>query len=178
MDDLKKMKIKEAMISIEMLNDYFSYNRDSGVLTWKKRTSNRVKVGDIAGSETKTGYLHVGFMGVDIKVHRIVWAIENGKWPEMYIDHIDGNRLNNKINNLREATSNQNAWNMRRPSHNTSGIKGVGFCKQTGKYTAWIWINNKKMWLGRHNTKDDAYNAYASEAKKLFGDYYCGGERG
>lgn len=169
MNDFELMKSKERSIPVSTLREYFSY--DGINLIWKRTTTNRVKRGAIAGSKTVSGYLQVGFLGFDIKVHRIIWALLHGYWPELIIDHIDGNPLNNKIENLREANFNENVRNMRTPKHNTSGVKGVGFCKQTGRWTCWIWVNNKKIWLGRHATKEAAARAYAIASKKYHKDF-------
>lgn len=169
MNDFELMKLKEKSIPVSTLREYFSY--DGINLIWKRTTTNRVKRGAIAGSKTVSGYLQVGFLGVDIKVHRIIWALVHGYWPELIIDHKDGNRLNNRIENLRETNFNGNLRNMRIPSHNTSGIKGVGFCKQTKKWTCSIHVNNKKIWLGRYNTKEEAAKVYAEASKKYHGEF-------
>lgn len=169
MNDFELMKLKEKSIPVSTLREYFSY--DGINLIWKRTTTNRVKRGAIAGSKTVSGYLQVGFLGVDIKVHRIIWALVHGYWPELIIDHKDGNRLNNRIENLRETNFNGNLRNMRIPSHNTSGIKGVGFCKQTKKWTCSIHVNNKKIWLGRYDTKEEAAKVYEEASKKYHGEF-------
>ena len=169
MTDFEIMKMKENAIPVSTLMKYFSYDGEN--LIWKMTTTNRVKRGSVAGSKTVSGYLQVRFFGVDIKAHRIIWAICHGTWPELLIDHIDGDPLNNKIENLREANFNENVRNIRTPKHNTSGVKGVGFCKKTGRWTCWIWVNNKKIWLGRHDTKEAAAMAYAVASKKYHKEF-------
>lgn len=173
--DIELMKRKESVVSVNELMEYLKYS--DGKLIWIKSRSNRTPVGSEAGSMHKSGYKVFGFFGFDFKVHRVIWAISNGKWPEMYVDHINGNTSDNRIENLREASTCENTRNMKKPSHNTSGIKGVGFCKQTGKYTAWIWVNNKKIWLGRHATKEEARKAYLEASNHYHGDFGCDGDR-
>ncbi|WKV16916.1 HNH endonuclease [Escherichia phage PH1062] len=173
--DFDLMKAKESLISIDMLRNYLKY--DNGVIIWVKSTSNRVKAGDEAGTVHKSGYKVFRFFGFDVKCHRVSWALCKGEWPSKYIDHKNGIRTDNRIENLREASSSENNRNMKKPSHNTSGVKGVGFCKQTGKYTAWIWVNNKKIWLGRHTTKESAREAYLKASNYYHGEFGCDGDR-
>lgn len=96
---------------------------DEGILKWKLKPSARPKLGDIAGKTDPSGYRKVGFKYKTYLVHRIIWEMHFGNIPkDKIIDHIDGNKLNNKIENLRLVTRSQNSRN--RPSYRngTSGI--------------------------------------------------------
>lgn len=169
-------KIKESVVTPEMLHEIFCLSDDFKIL-WKNPPSNRVKVGFEAGWTNSQGYRMVSAFGVELRGHRVVFAMVNGRWPNDLLDHKDGNKLNNNPENLRECSDSENVRNMAKPSHNTSGFKGVGFCKQTGRYTAWIWKDNKKIWLGRHETIEQARRAYMDASKIYHGDFGCDGER-
>jgi hypothetical protein len=154
-------------MTLDKINEYFEYK--DGELFWKKIKSNRVKVGGRAGYMRK-GYLNVGFETKEYPLHHIVFFMFKGYFPKL-IDHIDGNRINNKIENLREATLNENARNCKRPSHNTSGYKGVCWSKKDKKWQANITLNNKLLFLGLFKEKENAYQAYCHAAKNLFGEF-------
>lgn len=89
----------------------------------------------------------------------------------MQVDHINGNGLDNRKNNLREATSRQNKQNMKKIKRNTSGYKGVTWCKDRGKWAAYIKSESKSMFLGRFKTPTEAHEAYKTKAAELFGEY-------
>ena len=123
------------------LHSLFDYK--DGVLTWKQGR----KKGRVAGSLKPTGYTVVEINNNNIMAHRLVWMMHNGSF-EGFIDHIDGNRSNNKIENLRLATVLQNSWNRKNNSNNRTGVKGVHQIKATNKYQARICIGNKRLVLG------------------------------
>jgi len=106
------------------------------------------------------------------KVHRLVAKafIEN-PCNKPCIDHIDNNRTNNNVNNLRWVTKSENGMNRLMRSDNTSGFKGVYFDKSRNKWQAEIMINGKKIHIGRFYTKEDAIEARKSKALELFGEY-------
>jgi len=103
--------------------------------------------------------------------HRLAWALHNGEWPSKQIDHIDGDRANNRISNLREATQSQQIMNSKLRSDNTSGIKGV----QQRKYgwTAYIAVDGKSTYLGHFDTKAKAIAARAEAEEKLYREWRC-----
>lgn len=123
------------------LHSLFSYK--DGVLTWKRGH----KKGKAAGSLKPTGYTVVEIKNQNIMAHRLIWMMHNGSF-EGFIDHIDGNRSNNKIENLRLATVLQNSWNRKNNSNNRTGVKGVHQIKANNKYHARICIGNKRLVLG------------------------------
>jgi hypothetical protein len=105
-----------------------------------------------------------------VYVHHAIFLYHHGYLPK-YIDHIDNNPLNNKIENLRPSTQSQNLGNSRIRRNNTSGYKGVTFRKDTGKWQAAVMINAKHISLGSHVTKEEAYEAYIAGSKKYFGEF-------
>ena len=166
-------------VSVEKLKELFDYDADSGELVWKQRdrakfTSARIwnswntrYAGKKAGTSDSYGYIQVGMAGRLHLVHRCVWAIVTGKFPENEIDHIDGNRSNNRIANLREATHAQNSKNQGVRRNNASGYKGISLHKKTGKYRAQI----GRIHLGTFTSPQEAHAAYCEAANKLHGEF-------
>lgn len=119
------------MLTKEQLHELFDY-RD-GELYWKVRTSNRITIGDKAGCICPDGYKNARVNGVLYGVHRLIFLMHNG-WMPVEIDHLDLNKANNAIENLRALTRSQNNYNVGIKSNNTSGIKGVSWLKSRNKW--------------------------------------------
>lgn len=111
-------------------------------------------------------------------IHRIILERKLGRELEKteHIDHIDGNGLNNRRENLRLATRFQNMQNRGKASSNTSGYKGAFYRKDRGYWYSQIIVHGKKIYLGSFNTAKDAHEAYCKAAKELHGDFYNNGE--
>jgi flagellar hook-basal body complex protein FliE len=154
------------MITQQLLLDSFEYK--DGNLYWKIAKPKTV-IGKFAGSKLSNGYLHVQLNRKFILHHRAIFLMHYGYLPK-FIDHIDGNRSNNKIENLREATKAQNNWNQKYKG-SVSGFKGVTWNKQDKKWQPQIRANNKKFYLGKFENLSDAIIAYQKAAKKLHGEY-------
>lgn len=105
-----------------------------------------------------------------IHMHREIMGlgIDNGK---VYVDHIDGNGLNNAKSNLRLCTKAQNGMNRGPQRDNSSGYKGVGWDRSRHKWRAQITVNGKNTFIGRYNTKEKAARAYDKKAKELYGEF-------
>lgn len=123
------------------------------------------------------GYYHVTLCrNCKPKTHRIHRLVANAFIPKLditktYMDHIDNNRLNNTVSNLRWCTPQQNNFNSQLSSRNTSTIKGVSFNKNKNKWECYICFNNKKIHLGFFDKIDDAKLARQTKAKELYGKY-------
>ncbi len=137
---MSKYNIRD--LSQEEASKYFSYVEETGLFTWKLSIGKKVKVGNVAGSISNYGYKQVKLNGYTYLVHRVIWVLLYGKVPD-YIDHVDGNRINNAKNNLRECTASQNHLN-RGYQGNTTGIKGITFNKQKLEYAAGLKVGNKR----------------------------------
>lgn len=131
------------------------YDPTSGYLWWKVRGSRR-QLNRPAGSPNGSGYTKIGFHGKGYKAHRIAWLLTTGRWPEGQIDHLDGNRSNNRIENLREVSGSDNSRNARMRFDNTSGVSGVGWHKPSKKWFARVYVNRNQKWLGYFDDKDKA----------------------
>lgn len=152
--------------------ELLDYNPEDGSFTWKINRRGRRQKGMKAGCLNTNGYIRIS---IDYKLYnasRIAWLFIKNKWPDKYIDHIDGNPSNNRANNLREASILQNGANRKKPISNKSGIKGVSLIKSTGKWGAWIKVSGKSKYLGSFATKEQAGKAYEISAKKFFGDFH------
>ena len=150
------------------LQGLFEYDPLSGVLTWKEKRSNMTK-GSVAGCLHKSGYMVVTINSKTYKLHRIIWIYMFNVIPdEFYIDHINGNKVDNRLQNLRLATNHQNQQNRPAPKNSSSGYRGVNWHKQMNKWMARICHNKQRKIIGYFDTPEDAYAAYKLEAQKLF----------
>lgn len=142
---------------------------------WLYRTAARggAKIGSKAGWLTYCNgrpYWKLTIKGKTTYLHHVIFLMHHGYKPD-YIDHIDGDSTNNRIENLRPATQSQNAGNSCLSKNNTSGYKGVTYRKDTRKWQAAVMINRKHISLGSYLTKEDAYEAYIAGSKKYFGEF-------
>ena len=153
------------------VRELFSY-REDGSLIAIERAKGR-KFGKPVGCITKTStnaYLITMIDGKLFKVHRLVYLWHHGHMPEE-VDHKDLNGLNNRIENLRPATrQNQNA-NKPRNRNNTSGYKGVTWDKRREKWVAQIMIDRKHIYLGQFDNAEEAHAAYVKAANENFGEF-------
>jgi hypothetical protein len=156
------------MITQSQVQSLFDY-RD-GVLYWKVSTGNGVKVGDIAGNIHHAGYQVIKVAGKKRQSHRLIFLYHHGYLPK-FIDHVDGDRLNNCIKNLRGCTRNQNAHNRKIDSTNTSGIKGVDWHKASSAWRARVALNRETRTVGYFRNKFDAAAAVFSARNRLHGEF-------
>jgi len=146
------------MLDFEAASKIFSYDQDTGVMTWVARPSKRVRLGSEAGSMNAYGYLRVRVEGRSYLVHRLAWLLSRGHWPTNQIDHINGIRTDNRISNLREATPLENQQNLKLRKNNSSGFIGVR--KSLARWQALIAVGGKRICLGSYATPEDAAEAY------------------
>lgn len=132
-----------------------------------------VNKGHLAGTLDKNGYRKIFVAGRNLLAHRVAWFIHYGINPELSIDHIDGDKDNNSIHNLRIAEIYQNQENMKMKITNTTGYKGVYRNHGRGKpFCAQVKFMGKKYHLGRFNTAEQAKKAYDKKARELHGEFY------
>ena len=101
-------------IDSTLLNEILDYDPKTGEFVWKVRVNSKVPKGSIAGADHNKGYVHITIKGKKYLAHRLAWFSINKYWPT-YIDHINGNRKDNRIENLREVTCSENLHNQRKP---------------------------------------------------------------
>jgi hypothetical protein len=139
-----------------------TYDPLTGLLKWKTTRGGRLTTSSI-GALRPDGYLSIGFKDNKLLVHRLIWFIVYGTWPNE-VDHINGNRTDNRLVNLREVVRAENRQNLDRnnPHNKSTGLVGSSFSKRNGTYRAYININRKQIHLGHFKTADLAHAAYLS----------------
>ena len=150
------------MITQERLHEMFEY-RD-GTL-YRKISLGRTKAGDKVGFVNNKGYIAVNIDKQCISLHRLIWMMQHGEMP-ILIDHIDGDRQNNRIENLRLASRYGNAQNKRMHKNNTSGVKGVHWHKKAKKWRGCVYANGKRNYLGFFENLEDA-NEFVCLAREM-----------
>ena len=158
---------KNMEITQDYLRHLFDY--DGKNLIWKVPRQ-KINIGDIAGYVSGNGYRYIGINKKRYLAHRLIWIYHN-KSCDAQIDHIDGNRLNNSIKNLRLATSCENARNKKIHNNNTSGFPGVDFHKQRKKWRSRIRVMGKQIHLGIFDSFELACIARKEAEKKYFGEW-------
>ncbi len=148
------------------LKEVLSYDQESGLFSWKIRTSSKIKIGSIAGNKTSHGYIRITIDGNEYRAHRLVWLYVFGKFPDGDIDHINGNKTHNSIANLRDVTHVDNQQNQRAAhSRNKTGFLGVS--KRGNRYRTSIMANGVVVDLGTYATPEDAHAAYTTAKREL-----------
>jgi len=154
-------KTRVKLIDSNLVREMFHYV--DGGLVWAVNKG-RAKIGD-RPCKNNNGYKIFRINQVSYLEHRLIWAWHNMPFAPL-IDHINGDITDNRIENLRAATHSQNMRNSRVPSNNTSGVKGVYWEKEKGKWRVQIWNNGKQQFVGRFLTIDEAKSA-AFEFRKI-----------
>lgn len=132
------------MITQKLVKELFRY--DDGNLYWKVCRQN-IRIGDCVGCLNNTGYMRTKINGKNYLVHRIIYLWHHGVLPNI-LDHINGNPIDNRIENLREATNRQNQYNSKLRRDNTSGIKGVNWKKSSQKWQVRVRIGTTRKTIG------------------------------
>lgn len=162
-------------LTVERLRNLLQYTPETGVFVWLMKTTNRIRIGETAGSTTGENYRKIQINGKNYGAHRLAWLYMTGEWPPHEVDHRDNKRSNNCWDNLRSATHSLNQANALRPRNNTSGFKGVSLVKHTNRWRARIRANNRTFHLGCFATAKGAHAAYVEAAKRFFGEFASGG---
>ncbi len=154
------------MLSQERLKELLDYDSETGVFT-NKVNRGRVRAGDIAGATQAVGYVIIGVDGTRYYAHRLAWLYEHGCWPAEFIDHKDGDKTNNRISNIREASAGQNLENMCEAKvNNLSGLMGVSR-HVSGLFFSRISVDKQKRHLGYFKTAEEAHSAYLKAKLEL-----------
>jgi hypothetical protein len=153
----------------EDIGDYVRY--DGKNLYWTVDRKPYKSLGKISGSVSENGYMRLMFRGKKYLSHRVIWFLVNKEQPPEYLDHINNDRLDNRIENLRAVSSKQNTYNTVLNIKNTSGVKGVSWHKHTGKWQARMRINDKEQYLGIFDNIEDAERVMKETREKIHGEY-------
>lgn len=149
------------------LMDILNYDESSGIFTWKVRKCGRNAIHKIAGSSNGK-YIRIVINYKKFYAHRLAWFFHYGDYPSGIIDHINGDKTDNRICNLRNASYSENGMNRFNQTNNTSGTIGVSFSNTRNRWLARIVKNYKPIHLGYFKDKDLAISAYTSAKKQLF----------
>jgi hypothetical protein len=174
-----------------LLKEVIDYNPSHGTMTWKDRPgwmfktnkscnvwNNRYQGKPALSAPHRAGYLTGSVFGFDFLAHRAAWAIHYGQWPLGEIDHINGDKRDNRIENMRDVDHRTNMTNTKIHSTNKSGCMGVMEVKSTGKWMAKLWDNGRQVHLGFHDTKEEAIAARkAAETEYGYHENHGSGDR-
>ena len=152
-------------LTAERLREVLYYDSDTGKFTRLKNGCS-FRAGDVAGG-FRGGYVQIGVDGTKYSAHRLAWLYIFGAHPKNEIDHVDGDGLNNRIANLREATHSENQQNKSVFKNNSSGFPGVSWHKRSKKWQAFIGYGKSRKFLGHYKDKELAYAAYVDAKARL-----------
>lgn len=156
-------------LTAERLRELLDYDPETGVFRWKVRTSNRIKVGDVAGcARINREYVKIKIVGhkIGFYAHRLAWLYVYGEWPSGDVDHINGKKGDNSISNLRLADRSKNMQNLKIANKNSrTGLLGVHIDKK--KFGASITLNYKRIYIGNFDTAEEAHQAYLEAKRRL-----------
>lgn len=159
------------MLTQEYLKSILNYDSGTGIFTWLITPTNNVPAGSIAGYPVY-GYIIIGINKKLYRAHRLAWLYMYGCFPEGILDHINRDRQDNKIDNLRIASKQQNAYNSKLNKKNTSGFRGVSWHKASNKWRATASIQGKSYNLGVYITAKEASAVYEEFVKNKHGEFY------
>lgn len=170
-------------LSSKALRHIFHYDCMSGEIYWKNvyrynsRKGGYVKcvnssfIGKTVFNNIRNGYLVDIVFGKHCTSHRLAWALHYGEWPLEYIDHINGDKSDNRIYNLRLASASENGYNRTRNKNNTSGFKGVTWCKKIMKWKSSIMKDRKRIHIGVFSSVNEARDAYVRASIEICGEF-------
>jgi hypothetical protein len=144
----------------EYLKNHLDYDTKTGIFTWT--CSQRLK-GKVAGTLHHLGYIHIIINSKIYMAHRLAWFYVYGDWPKYEIDHINGIKTDNKIENLRDVTKRENQLN--RKCHRNGVLQGASCDKRTKRWQAKIRIDGKKTHIGMFDTQQEAHLAFMKALK-------------
>lgn len=155
------------LLELARLKELLHYDHETGLFVWAKSNSNRALAGSIAGRrQNSNGYKEIQIDGRLHKAHRLAWFYMHGEWPDQ-IDHMNGDRTDNRISNLRSVTIEHNNHNQKSAhKNNKTGLLGVSV-RTDGKFQAEIRVRRKKIYLGCFSTANDAHSAYMTAKANL-----------
>jgi hypothetical protein len=147
--------------------EHVGYNHTTGQLFWVKSTGRKNPKGKLIIALNDSGYVCFRLFGDYIRGHRAAWLLYYGSWPSGIIDHIDGDKTNNKINNLRDCCQKGNQANRKAKG----GGKYKGITKHRNKWVAQITKDYQHLYIGSYNTQEEAARAYDKMALEKFGEF-------
>ena len=157
---------KPTLEQLELMKERYEVSGEGLVVKTKYHMS--PEVGEPVGNVNSGGYRQVVVLGRKALVHHVVWYLMHGSWPEQQLDHIDGDKLNNSPDNLREVSSSQNLKAYAK-TYGAVGYRGVCFYKSLSKYSARVYVDGKRKHIGYYDTPEEAAIARDLKCYKEFG---------
>lgn len=158
-------------LAIEELRELLHYDRATGIFRWRVTRTGTARAGSIAGRTSNKGYRQIKVYGNHYFAHRLAWLWVHGEWPSAGIDHINTDKTDNRIENLRQASPSQNGANRPVQSNNTSGLKGVCWNRASKKWQASAMVGGRLKYLGLFDSREEAHGAYCVITKETFGEF-------
>jgi hypothetical protein len=158
---------------LDKLKSILDYNPMTGVFTWTKNRRGPVRMGGVAGSELHS-YIVIRTIYGRFPAHRLAWRFIHGDVADSIPgpDHIDRNGLNNAASNLRPATPQQQAFNRKHRISKVSGLRGVTWVEKAQRWRAKTQLHGKTVWLGYHDSKEEAHAAFMEFARTNHGEFF------
>jgi hypothetical protein len=157
-----------ALLTMDEAAKRLHYDPLTGIFTWLVKPSAKVRAGDVAGKVRRDGYRVIKIEGQYWYAHRLAWFLAYGHISDQ-LDHINGDRDDNRLANLREANASQNTINQKRRSDNLSGFKGVYLQRGRNRWRARIRADGQVHDLGYFDTAEEAHQAYSEAAARIHG---------
>ena len=162
-------------LTAEQLRAILDYDPKTGIFTWRHRPDYRKEWnGRYVGKPAGTTYGRYTIISIEKRRYvsgRLAWLWVHGEWPSDFIDHKNGDKADDQIDNLRVATKSQNNANIGTPVSNTSGLKGASWDKRSGRWHAQISYQKQHLFLGYFKTAWEAHCAYCEAAAMLHGEF-------
>jgi hypothetical protein len=152
------------------------YNPDTGIFNWLISPKRGIPAGSVAGF-LNNGYIQISYKRKHYNAHTLAWLYCNKNLPSGILDHIDCNKSNNRISNLRIVDHTLNRINTLTRHDNTSGYKGVSYDKKSKKWRAQINHDKQRIYLGVYESPEEAFEAYCEIGKELYGEHFNNGEK-
>ena len=166
----QKIYEKQQFLNQSSLKELVLYDPETGIFVWKKGRAG-ASAGKKIGCLKPSGYIVALVNGKLHRLHRLAWLYTTGEWPKHEIDHINGNRSDNRFCNLREATKAQNNWNKKVRKDSKVGVKNVIYYPKWGAYYVRITANKITQNFGPFKTKDEAEKVSLEKRKEIHGDF-------
>ena len=162
-------------LTVDLLNELFEYDKETGKLYWKVARG-RAKVGGEVGSVNSEGYILTTVNRKPYRAHRLVFLMHKGYLPK-FLDHINGDRQDNRIENLRPVSLAQNSQNRNISIKNKSGYKGVFWAKATKKWRGQVKCNGESLYLGDYHDIEEAAEVVRAAREELHGNFANHGDQ-